>query len=189
MLIARPWLTFLTAYPLPYDGPTHTAPAPRVTYTPALVIEPLYFRTRDDRTTGPAYTIRMQIRGGPALPHAYGLRGPGRATSPASGVARSAETMPDRRRPSYTGAPLMHSQPRSLRRSLCARSGASHTTSPQTLPRSLGVCAYSSSRPLTPSGPPARALWPSPDPRPISRPRRTPGVSSGWRGRSTPSRR
>ena len=47
---------------------THTAPAPRVTYTPALVIEPLYFRTRDDRTTGPAYTIRMQIRGGPAAP-------------------------------------------------------------------------------------------------------------------------
>ena len=71
----------------------------------------------------------------------------------------------------------------------CTRSGALHSTSRQALPRSLGVCACSSSRPLPPSGLPARALWPSPALRPISRPRRTPGVSSGWRGRSTLSRR
>ena len=71
----------------------------------------------------------------------------------------------------------------------CTRSGALHSTSRQALPRSLGVCACSSSRPLPPSGLPARALWPSPALRPISRPRRTPGVSSGWRGRSMPSRR
>ena len=149
-------------------------------------------RMPDRRWAVVSIPLRMKFDGRPTIGRRCGVSldkkdsPPPRRTPISIGIPPH---KPPRPTASPTGAPLMHSQPRSLRRSLCARSGASHTTSRQTLPRSLGVCAYSSSRPLTPSGPPARALWPSPVPRPISRPRRTPGVSSGWRGRSTPSRR